>query len=351
LADYQYQHPELAAELELVWQGNLPRQWSERIPEFSPDKPIATRSASGKILNAIAGQLPWLIGGSADLAPSNNTLIDGAKDINHGDFSGRNLHFGVREHSMGAISNGLALAGIRPYAGTFFVFTDYMRPSIRLSSIMRLPVIYIMTHDSIGLGEDGPTHQPVEHLAACRAIPGVTVFRPCDANEVAAGYRMALTTRRPTILVLTRQNVPTLDRQRFSSANLAERGAYILWDSDKAPQLILIGTGSELALCIDAAEQLVRDRIRVRVVSMPSWELFELQDPSYREQVLPTAVTARVAVEAGIRQGWDRYIGTGGAFVGMKSFGASAPFEKLYEHFNITSKAIVSAAKAQLSIA
>ncbi len=350
LADYQYKFPELAAELELIWQGNLPGTWNNKIPEFPPGKSMATRSASGKVLNAIAAEVPWLVGGSADLAPSNNTHIDGSASVSAGEFAGRNLHFGVREHGMAAVCNGLSLSGLRPFAGTFFVFTDYMRPSIRLSSIMHLPILYILTHDSIGLGEDGPTHQPVEQLAACRAIPGLIVYRPCDANEVAAGYRATLNLRRPTALILTRQNVPIIDRQRYAPANQAERGGYILWDSEKAPQVILIGTGSEVHLCLEAAEQLSQKRVRVRVVSMPSWELFEMQDKSYRDQVLPISVTARVAVEAGIRQGWDRYIGTSGAFIGMHSFGASAPFEKLYEHFGMTTQAVVAAAQSQFGL-
>jgi transketolase len=348
LAEYQYKFPELAAELELIWQGSLPAGWAKQIPEFPAGKAVATRTASGKVLNAIAGQLPWLLGGSADLAPSNNTLLEGFGDIDAGSFDARNLHFGVREHAMGTVCNGLALSGLRPYAGTFFVFTDYLRPALRLSSIMHLPVVYVLTHDSIGLGEDGPTHQPIEHLAACRAIPGLTVFRPCDANEVAAAYRAALPRRRPLALILTRQNVATLDRQRFAPAQLAERGGYILWDSDPSPQVILIGTGSEVQLCVEAAEQLDRERIRTRVVSLPSWELFEMQAESYRQQVLPAEITARVAVEAGVRQGWDRYLGPSGEFVGLQSFGASAPYEKLYAHFGLTVPAIVAAAKRQL---
>ncbi len=348
LADYQYKYPEAAAELELIWQGNLPNNWAAKIPEFPPGKPLATRSASGKVLNAIAKEIPWLIGGSADLAPSNNTLLDNSDDVIGGEFTGRNLHFGVREHAMAAVCNGLSLCGLRAYAGTFFVFTDYMRPSLRLSSIMHQPVMYILTHDSIGLGEDGPTHQPIEHLAACRAIPGLVVFRPCDANEVAAGYRATMPLRRPTALILTRQNVPTIDRQRYASASGAERGGYILWDSDKSPQIILIGTGSEVQLCLDAAEQLAREQVRVRVVSLPSWELFEMQDEAYRNKVMPALISARVAVEVGIRQGWDRYLGPTGEFIGLSSFGASAPFERLYEHFDITVPAVLAAAKKQL---
>ncbi len=347
LAEYQYRFPDQAKELEWIWQGNLPTGWEESLPEFSAEKPLATRAASGKILNALAPRIPWLLGGSADLAPSNNTHLSDSSDVSGGKFSGRNLHYGIREHAMAAISNGMALSGLRPYAGTFFVFTDYLRPSLRLSALMRLPVVYILTHDSIGLGEDGPTHQPVEHLAACRAIPGLLVYRPCDANETAVGYRVALGQRRPTALVLTRQNLPVLDRKQLAAADQASRGAYVLWESQADPQLILIGTGSEVHLCLQAARELAKTA-RVRVVSMPSWELFEAQDTKYRQSVLPGGVMSRVAVEAGIRQGWDRYLGVDGAFVGMNSFGASAPAEVLFQHFGITTEAVVAAGLAQL---
>jgi transketolase len=260
------------------------------------------------------------------------------------------LHFGIREHAMGSICNGLALSGIRPYGATFFVFSDYVRPSVRLSSLMRLPVLYIFTHDSIGLGEDGPTHQPVEHLAACRAIPGLVVLRPGDANEVSESYRALLSlSDRPAALVLSRQNVPTLDRAKYAPASGARRGAYVLADAAPGqPEVILIGTGSELMLCVAAYEQLVAAGVKARLVSMPSWELFDSQDAAYRDSVLPPTVTARVAVEAGLRMGWDKYIGLGGRFVGMSSFGASAPANTLYKHFGITAERIVAEAHAAL---
>ena len=343
---YQTEHPQAASELKLIWSGQLPEDWDAEIPEFSAaDKPMATRSSSGKVLNAIAARVPWLMGGSADLAGSNKSLIDGAASFSGQSPGGRNFHFGVREHTMAAICNGMALSGLRSYAATFFVFTDYMRPSMRLSSLMRQNVLYILTHDSIGLGEDGPTHQPVEHLAACRAIPGLFVMRPADANEVAWCYRAAFgLDDRPVALVLSRQNLPTLDRNELEDASGALRGGYVLLDAE-APQLILIGTGSELQLCLEAARQLANDNCRVRVVSMPSFELFEMQDREYRDQVLLPSVPARIAVEAGIRQGWDRYIGLDGGFIGMKTFGASAPDETLYEHFGITVEQIVAAAR------
>ncbi|MGI9515578.1 MAG: transketolase [Pirellulaceae bacterium] len=347
---YQSQYSDQARELQTIWSGGLPNGWDRDIPEFSSDdKPLATRSSSGKVLNAIAENLTWLMGGSADLAGSNKSLIAGEAEIEFGNFSGRNLHFGVREHVMAAVCNGLALSGIRSYAATFFVFTDYMRPSMRLSSLMRQNVLYILTHDSIGLGEDGPTHQPVEHLAACRAIPGLYVIRPADANEVAYAYRLALRLdRHPAALVLSRQNLPTLDRNVCGPAEGVLRGGYTLLDCDGTPQVILIGTGSELMLCLDAAKQLASEGIATRVVSLPCFETFDEQHALYRDDVLPAAVTARVGVEAGIRQGWDKYLGIDGAFVGMDSFGASAPSEDLYEHFGITVEGIVRAAKTQI---
>ncbi len=346
---YQADFPHEAAELQLIQAGQLPPGWDAEIPEFAADgKSLATRSSSGKVLNAIAARVPWLLGGSADLAGSNKSLIDGEDSFSRETPAGRNFHFGVREHAMAAICNGLSLSGIRSYAATFFVFTDYMRPSMRLASLMRQNVLYILTHDSIGLGEDGPTHQPVEHLAACRAIPGLVVMRPADANEVAEAYRAALNLKhQPTALILSRQNVPTLDRSELGPAAGARQGAYVLLDVDD-PQLILMGTGSELHLCLAAARQLADRGIRTRVVSMPSFELFEMQPDDYRESVLPAAVTRRIAVEAGIRQGWDRYTGVAGEFVGMNSFGASAPYETLYEHFGITVERVVEAAERLL---
>jgi transketolase len=352
-ASYEGAYPEQAAELRQIWAGKAPANWESALPVFPADaKGLATRVSSGKVLNAVAAAFPWLVGGSADLAPSTMTMLEhpDAGHFGHHNYGGRNLHFGIREHAMGSICNGLALSGIRPYGATFFVFSDYVRPSVRLSSLMRLPVLYIFTHDSIGLGEDGPTHQPVEHLAACRAIPGLVVLRPGDANEVAESYRALLTLQdRPAALVLSRQNVPTLDRAKFAAASGTCRGAYVLADAAPGlPDVILIGTGSELMLCVAAYEQLAAAGVKARLVSMPSWELFDGQDAAYRDSVLPPSVSARVAVEAGLRMGWDKYIGLGGRFVGMSSFGASAPANTLYKHFGITTDRIVAEARAAL---
>lgn len=355
-AKYAQTHPAAAADLKKIWAGELPEGWDKDIPTFEANvKGVASRASSGQVLNSVAKNLPWLIGGSADLAPSNNTLLK-AGDAGHfgpQERAGRNLHFGVREHGMAAICNGLALSGLRPYCGTFFVFTDYLRPAMRLSALMRQPVLYVLTHDSIGLGEDGPTHQPVEHLAACRSIPNLLVFRPADANEVSAAYRTLIGIRnRPAALVLTRQALPTLDRQKCQSAAGVARGGYVLLDAPNAqPEVLLLGTGSEVPICLEAHERLAAEGIRARVVSMPCWELFDEQEQAYRDSVLPPAVTARVAVEAGIRQGWDKYLGFGGRFVGMASFGKSAPFELLYQYFGITADEVVAQAKAVLAAA
>jgi len=349
-AKYQAAHPEQAAQLEQIWRRELPAGWDQAIPTFEAnDKGLASRVSSGQLLNAIAPNFPWLIGGSADLAPSNNTAIKGPGfgDVSAEEPGGRNLHFGIREHAMAAIGNGLSLCGIRPYCGTFFVFTDYMRPAMRLAAIMHQPVLYILTHDSIGLGEDGPTHQPVEHLAACRAIPRLQVIRPADANEVAVAYRKLISvTDRPAALVLTRQNLPTVSRTKFGPAERTAKGGYILSDCEGQPAVILLASGSEVPICLAAANQLNAQGIKTRVVSMPCWEWFDEQEEAYRDSVLPPAVTARIAVEAGIRQGWDRYLGANGRFVGLSSFGASAPFEKLYEHFGITPERVVAEAQA-----
>jgi transketolase len=351
---YAQQHADLANELKTIWSGGLPKDWEASIPTFEPDaKGLATRASSGKVLNAVATSIPWLMGGSADLAPSNNTLLkmEGAGHQSVAAPGGRNLHFGVREHAMAAACNGLALCGLRPYCGTFFVFTDYLRPAMRLSSMCGLPVLYVLTHDSIGLGEDGPTHQPVEHLSACRSIPGLLVMRPGDANEVAEAYRTLLSERnRPTALVLTRQALPTLDRSQSGAAAGVARGGYILQDAPQGkPQVILIATGSELPICVEAHQQLAAAGIAARVVSMPCWELFDEQDAEYRDSVLPPAIKARVAVEAGVRHGWDKYIGVDGRFVGMSSFGKSGPFQELYAHFGITAEHTVAEAKAALA--
>jgi transketolase len=347
-ARYQKNCPAEARELTELWAGRLPAGWDEGLPTFSADaKGMATRVASGKVLNALAERIPWMIGGSADLAVSNNTRIGGrdAPDFQAASRSGRNINFGVREHATAGIANGLALAGVRPYVGTFFVFTDYLRPSMRLAALMRLNVLYVLTHDSIGLGEDGPTHQPIEHLAACRAIPGLVVIRPADANEVAEAYRVAMKLERtPVALILSRQALPVIDRTQFASPAGLERGAYVLTTDDR-PSVILIGSGSEVHLCLAAAEKLRAAGRRVRVVSMPSWELFERQDEEYRRNVLPDEIAARVAVEAGVRQGWERYLGPGGQFVGLDDFGASAPYGALYQHFGLTVDAVVAAAE------
>lgn len=348
---YRNEHPEQAQELENIWSGKLPEGWESSVIQFDVDeeKGLASRASSEKVLNSFGPGIPWFIGGSADLAPSTKTLIqhEGAGDFGIDNYGGRNFHFGIREHAMAAACNGMALCGLRPYGATFFVFTDYMRGSMRLSSIMNLGVTYILTHDSIGVGEDGPTHQPVEQLAACRAIPGLLVMRPGDANEVAECYKAALkNTNRPTAMVLTRQNIPTLDRSSGGSADQTQRGGYVLYDCEGTPDVILLGTGSELGLCVEAHRKLTADGVKSRVVSLPCWELFDEQDDAYRESVLPAGVTNRVAVEAGIRMGWDKYIGSSGKFIGMDSFGASAPYTQVYEHFGITVEKVMEAAKS-----
>ncbi len=348
---YKEEHPEAAEELRRFVRGELPEGWDAEIKPFAPDaKGMASRVSSGKVLNQVARRVPWLLGGSADLAPSTKTELtfpEAAGDFSAANPAGRNFRFGIREHAMGAVTNGMALCGLRPYGATFFVFADYMRPSMRLAALMGLPVLYVFTHDSIGVGEDGPTHQPVEHLAALRAIPNLVVLRPGDANEVAEAYRAAMRlATSPVALVLTRQNLPTLDRAKYAPAAGAARGAYVLADAPGAkPEVVLIGTGSELGLCIAAHEKLAAQGIAARVVSMPSWELFDAQPADYRESVLPAACAARVAVEAGIRMGWDKYIGRAGRFVGMDGFGASAPEKVLYQHFGITVEAVVAQAK------
>lgn len=349
-AKYKATHPKQAAEIEQLERRELPAGWDAPVAEFPADpKGMATRVSGGKALNMYAERIPWLLGGSADLAPSTKTLLtfDGAGTFTADTYAGRNFHFGIREHGMAAAVNGMTITGLRAYGATFFVFSDYLRPSMRLASLMNIPSLFVFTHDSIGVGEDGPTHQPVEHLAAARAIPGLIVLRPGDANEAIYAYRAALKqTHRPTAMILTRQNMPTLDRTKYASAEGVERGGYTLIDAPNGkPQVILIATGSELALACDAFEQLAKDGIAARVVSMPSMELFEMQDAAYREQVLPATITARVAVEAGIRQPWDKYLGFGGGFVGMSSFGASAPAQTVYEKFGITAAGVVAEAK------
>ncbi|MFM8734338.1 MAG: transketolase [Pirellulales bacterium] len=345
----------LAAELGDFLAGRLPAGWDKAIPCFPADpKGLASRVSSGKVIQGISAGVPWFLGGSADLAPSTMTLVPGAGDFRHGAYAGRNFHFGIREHGMAAACNGMALSGLRPYCATFFVFFDYLKPSLRLSALGGLGVIYVLTHDSIGLGEDGPTHQPIEQLASARAVPGLSVFRPGDANEVAETYRVVMQRAdRPAVIVLSRQNLPTLDRSAgLGSATGTARGAYVLKDAAGGkPQCILIGTGSEVPICLEAAEKLAAEGIQVRVVSMPSWDLFGEQDAAYRESVLPKAVTARVACEAACGFGWERWLGTRGVFVGMKGFGASAPAPSLYKHFGITPDCVAAAAKQSLATA
>ncbi len=334
-----------AAQIEMMLAGKLPEGWDKDLPTFSADaKGMATRASGGKSLNAIAKNLPWMIGGSADLAPSTKTLIDGADSFSHNDFGGRNLHFGIREHAMAAAVNGMAICGLKAYGATFFVFSDYLRPSMRLSALMKLPAMFVFTHDSIGVGEDGPTHQPVEQLAACRGIPNLLVLRPGDANECAAVWKLAVEqTHRPSALVLTRQNLPTLDRTVYADVAGAAKGAYVLAESDKSPQAIIMASGSELCIAVEAYEKLKANGEAVRLVSVPSMELFNDQPASYRNSVLPPTIAARVAIEAGIRQPWDRYLGLDGTFIGMDDFGASAPYEQVYAERGITSEAIVAA--------
>jgi transketolase len=342
LSAYAAKYPDLAEQWQHMAARELPPGWDRDLPTFPPDaKGVASRTSSGKVLNAVAQRVPWLIGGAGDLAPSTMTHLafDGAGDFEAGSYAGRNFHFGIREHGMAASLNGMSLSYLRPFGATFFVFTDYLRPSMRLSALMRLPVIYIFTHDSIGLGEDGPTHQPIEHLAAARAIPHLLLIRPADANEVTEAWRAIMPLKdRPVALVLTRQNLPTLDRTKYAPASGLARGAYVLAEASRGgpPEVILIGTGSEVPVCIGAYERLAADGVRVRLVSMPSWQLFDEQDESYRESVLPRGVTARVAVEAGVEQGWEKYLGPRGRFVGMRTFGASAPSGELFKYFGFT---------------
>ncbi len=345
---YRNAHPELARELESVWNAQPGESWKQALPTFT--EPMATREASGKVIAAIAPHLPALIGGSADLTPSNNTLPKGTADFAPPSYAGRYLRFGVREHAMGAILNGMALTdGMIPYGGTFFTFTDYMKPAIRLACLMGVRPIYILTHDSIGLGEDGPTHQPVEHLAALRAIPNVTVIRPADANETAVAWQTAIEHRTgPVGLILTRQKLPIIDRTRYAPADLLRRGAYALASSPNAPELLLIATGSEVSLAIGAYEQLSADGVAARVVSMPSWELFERQSAEYRDAVLPPSVRKRLVIEAGSPFGWERYAGDGGRILGISRFGVSAPAEDAFKEFGFTPQSVLAAARELL---
>jgi transketolase len=349
-ADYQKEFPELAAQTLAIQHREPPQGWDAEIPTFAADaKGLASRDSSGKVLNAIAKKHPWLIGGSADLSPSTKTRLtfEGAGEISAESLGGRNIHFGVREHAMGAILNGLALAKLRAFGSGFLIFSDYGRGSLRLSAIMEIPVIYIFTHDSIGVGEDGPTHQPVEQLPSLRAIPGLVDIRPCDANEVVEAWRAIMEIKHePVALILSRQALPTLDRSKVAPASGLRKGGYILSDaSDGKPDVILISSGSEVSLCIGAQEELKKQGVEARVVSMPSWKLFEDQEENYRDSVLPPQIKARVSVEQSARFGWERYVGIDGARIGMRTFGESAPLQKLVKKFGFTVDAVVSAAK------
>jgi len=352
-AEYSKKYPELAARLGKMQHRALPDGWDKNLPNFPADpKGMATRESSGKVLNALAQNIPWLVGGSADLAKSNKTnlVFEGAGDFFTNEFKGRNIHFGVREHGMGAAANGLTLSGLRGFSATFFNFSDYMRASMRLAALMELPVLFIFTHDSIGVGEDGPTHQPIEQLASLRAMPNMLVLRPGDANEVTEAYKVAMQhTHGPSTLVFSRQPMPTIDRTKFAPASGVAKGAYVLADADGGkPDVILLGTGTELQHCVAAWEKLKAEGIKARVVSMPCWELFDQQDAAYKESVLPAAVTARVSIEMAATFGWDRYVGPKGRIIGMHSFGASAPLKDLLVKFGFGPEQVAAAAKQLL---
>ncbi|NGX60683.1 MAG: Transketolase [Chlamydiae bacterium] len=351
---YQQQYPDLAKQLYQMQHRQLPDGWDQELTPFPEDpKGMATRASSGKVLNQVAKNLPWLLGGAADLSPSTKTHLefDNAGDFEAGSYFGRNFHFGIREHAMSAIVNGLSLSKIRPFGSGFLIFSDYARPSIRLSALMELPTIFIFTHDSIGLGEDGPTHQPVEQLPSLRAIPGLYTFRPCDANEVLEMWRFLIPLRhQPVALILSRQNLPTLNREKYASAEGLHKGAYVLADCEGKPEVILIGTGSEVPLCLEAHDKLLSEGIRSRVVSMPCWELFEIQEKSYQDEVLPPDITTRISVEQASTFGWERYVGEKGIAIGMETFGASAPLQALLKKFGFTIENIVSKAKELLQV-
>jgi transketolase len=358
LAAYKHDYPELAHELELIQSGKLPEGWDQDIPTYKADpKGMAGRDASAQVQNAIAKRVPWVVGGAADLAPSTKTRLtfDGAGDFQQGSYQGRNLHFGIREHAMGSMMNGMALSGLRAFGAGFLIFSDYSRPTLRLAALMELPVIYIFTHDSIGVGEDGPTHQPIEHLLSLRAIPHLTVLRPADANEVAEAWKVAMEIenytqgeRGPIALILSRQALPTVDRSKYAAADGVKKGAYVLADSDGEPDVILMATGSEVQWCMAAYDQLQADGMKARVVSMPSWEIFEHQPKAYRDAVLPPACRARIAVEMASTLGWDRYVGFDGLIIARRDFGASAPLKDLLKEFGFTVEHIVAEAKVMV---
>ena len=350
---YKKEFPQLAEDLHRMLFRLLPEAWDKDLPNFPADpKGVATRDSSGKVLNALAKNVPWLMGGSADLYPSTKTRLtfEGAGEFEAASRSGRNMHFGIREHAMAAISNGLSLCKIRTFASTFFIFTDYCKPAIRLSAIMELPVIYIFTHDSIGVGEDGPTHQPIEHLIALRAVPGLVILRPADANEVVEAWRVIMQLKNePVALVLTRQALPTIDRAKYAAASGVANGAYILAEAPGGkPEALLLATGSEVSLCLSAYETLSSQGVKVRVVSMPSWDIFEHQSREYRDSVLPPDVTARVSVEQASILGWDRYVGSKGKIIGMHTFGASAPLKDLQKKFGFQPEKVVAAVREVL---
>jgi transketolase len=349
-AAYHSKYPDLANEIDLMQRRELPAGWDSELPVFPPDpKGVAGRDASGKVLNVLAQNIPWLLGGSADLGPSNKTILtfDGAGDFEPGTPGGRNLHFGIREHAMAAVVNGLSLSKLRAFGATFFIFSDYARPAIRLSALMELPTMFVFTHDAMGDGEDGPTHQPVEQLASFRAEPGLVLLRPGDANEVVEAYRYIMQLRHgPAVLALSRQPLPTLDRTKYAPASGVLRGAYVLGDPPKGkPEVILIGSGSELSLCVNAHEELLAEGVRSRVVSMPSWEVFEHQTQAYQDSILLPDVTARVAVEQASTFGWERYVGKSGRVIGMKTFGASAPLKELQRKFGFEPERVTEIAK------
>jgi len=353
-ARYREAYPELAATLTAAVNNELPPGWEDALPVFEPsEKGMATRAASGKVLDAILPVIPWLVGGSADLTPSNKTKQAGIQELRRDDFRGRYIHYGIREHGMGAIMNGMSLhRGIRPYGGTFLIFSDYMRPTVRIAALMFAPTIFVFTHDSIGLGEDGPTHQPIEQLPGLRAIPNLYVFRPADANETSYAWKVALErTKGPTALALSRQNVPTLDRSRYAPAAGALRGAYVISDPEAEPEAVIFATGSEVHIALEAQQSLAEKGVAARVVSIPCWELFDEQPEAYREEVLLPRVRVRVAIEAASPLGWERYVGREGAIIALDRFGHSAPYKEIYKHLGLTSENVVAAVLRQLETA
>ena len=351
--EYSGKYPELAQEFELIQKGELPEHWDRDLPEFPPDvKGVPTRKANNKIMNTVGSRISWLLGGAADVGSSTNTYLDNTTSHSKNDPGGRNFHFGIREHAMAAIANGLALSKLRPYASTYFIFSDYLKPALRLSAIMKQPVIYIFTHDSIGLGEDGPTHQPIEQLPSLRSTPNVDVIRPADANELSVLWKHAMNTNdHPVVFALTRQNIPVIDREKYLSAKGSIYGGYVVAESDGVPELIIISTGSEVSLCLGVYEKLKEDGINSRVVSLPSWEIFDKQTKKYKEKILPSKITKRMSVEAGSTFGWERYVGSNGRckVFGLDSFGESAPCNDVMKEFGFTVENLYAEAKKLIS--